>query len=79
MSRDKAEHRTWMMRSYALTLAGVSLRLQLLILTGWGGLPFDAVYVVTAWSSWVPNLILCEILIATRRGRSLEGVSAGKR
>lgn len=79
MSRDTVEHRAWMMRSYALTLAGVSLRLQLLVLTGWAELPFDAVYVVTAWSSWVPNLILCEILIAARRGGVPDAVSAGTR
>lgn len=60
---NRAEHQAWMMRSYALTLAGVSLRLQLLVLTGLADLPFDAVYVFTAWTSWAPNLVVCEILI----------------
>jgi uncharacterized membrane protein len=63
VSGDRAEHRAWMMRSYALTLAGVSLRLQLLVLTGLADLPFDTAYVFTAWSSWAPNLVVCEILI----------------
>ena len=75
MSRDREEHRAWMMRSYALTLAGVSLRLQLVLLTGVGGLSFDAVYVVTAWSSWVPNLIVCELLIAALRRPGADEVS----
>lgn len=76
VNRDRPEHRAWMIRSYALTLAGVSLRLQLLVLTGLAGFSFDAVYVVTAWSSWVPNLVVAEALIlwaSTRTGR----VSAG--
>jgi uncharacterized membrane protein len=67
VSGNAAEHRAWMMRSYALTLAGVSLRLQLLVLTGVADLSFEAVYAVTAWSSWAPNLVLCEILIAARQ------------
>lgn len=73
ISGNRAEHRTWMMRSYALTLAGVSLRLQLLVLTGLADIPFDVAYVVTAWSSWTPNLVVCEILILAAAMR----VSAG--
>lgn len=72
VSGNRVEHRAWMMRSYALTLAGVSLRLQLLVLTGMADLPFDAVYVVTAWSSWAPNLLVCEILIAARNTHAPE-------
>ncbi|WP_439471129.1 DUF2306 domain-containing protein [Brevundimonas sp.] len=78
MSRDREEHRAWMMRSYALTLAGVSLRLQLVLLTGVGGLSFDAVYGVTAWSSWIPNLIVCEILIAALRRPGAEVISGAE-
>ncbi len=60
---DWTQHRAWMIRSYGLTLAGVTLRLQLLLLTELGGLTFEAAYVVTAWSSWTPNLLICEIVI----------------
>lgn len=79
VSGNRAEHRAWMMRSYALTLAGVSLRLQLLVLTGLADIPFDVAYVVTAWSSWAPNLVVCEILIlaAVMRSAVSDGPSAG--
>jgi len=55
-----AEHRRWMIRSFALTFAAVTLRIQLGLFTaglGWG---FDEAYVTVAWSSWVPNLVIAE-------------------
>lgn len=73
---NRIEHRAWMIRSYALTVAGVSLRLQSPILTGLLDLSFDAVYAITAWSSWVPNLIVAEALVR-RPSRRTEPISAG--
>lgn len=55
-------HQQWMIRSYALTLAGVTLRLQLYALGKWLGLSFDQAYDVVAWFSWLPNLIIAEWL-----------------
>lgn len=60
------EHRNWMLRSYALTLAGVTLRIQLFVLTGLVGLSFETAYAFTAWTSWIPNLIAVEWLIVRR-------------
>ncbi|MGB0865070.1 MAG: DUF2306 domain-containing protein [Granulosicoccaceae bacterium] len=54
-----AEHRRWMIRSFALTFAGVSLRLQLLGF-GFAGVGYDEASVVLAWSCWVPNLLMVE-------------------
>ena len=49
------EHRRWMLRSFALTLAGVTLRLQLLLFSV-AGLSYTEASVYLAWSCWVPNL-----------------------
>lgn len=55
LKRQIAQHQAWMRLSYALTLAAVSLRLQmpLLLMLGLGEL---AVYQTIAWSCWVPQL-----------------------
>ena len=59
------EHRRWMIRSFALTFAAVTLRLYLPI-GAMAGLNFQQVYVATAWISWIPNLLLAELYL--RRG-----------
>lgn len=48
-----------MIRCYAMTLAAVTLRIQL----GLGqalDIPFEVSYPWIAWLSWVPNLIIAE-------------------
>ena len=64
-----AEHRRWMIRSFALTLAAVTLRLYLPIapLTGHEFMP---AYVAISWLCWVPNLILAELFFVPRRAVS---------
>ena len=54
-----AEHRRWMIRSYALTAAAISLRL---LLAGAGvlDLPMEIAYPAIAWLCWIPNLIAAE-------------------
>jgi uncharacterized membrane protein len=56
---DIAGHQRWMTRSYALTLAAVSLRIYL-PLSQVAGLPFAESYQVIAWLCWVPNLLIAE-------------------
>ena len=68
-------HREWMIRNYALTFAAATLRLWLgtLIATQLPSLMatydgnFDALFVevyrVVMWISWVPNLIVAEMII----------------
>jgi len=60
-ARRIEEHRHWMTRNFALTLAGVMLRLWLPV-SGAAGIPFDVAYLVVAWLCWVPNLIVAELL-----------------
>ncbi|MEQ8879328.1 MAG: DUF2306 domain-containing protein, partial [Cyclobacteriaceae bacterium] len=56
------EHQRWMLRSYALTFAAVTLRLWLPALTGLG-IAFIVAYKIISWLSWVPNLLVVEWLI----------------
>jgi hypothetical protein len=64
--RDFISHRRWMIRSFSLTFAAVTLRLYL-PLSAVPGLSFDLVYPLTAWAAWVPNLIVAEIWLRTHR------------
>lgn len=61
-------HRRWMLRSYGLTAAAISLRLQLVVFEGLG-LDYDQVSNVLSLSCWLPNVVFVEILLA-RQNRS---------
>lgn len=52
-------HRHWMLRNFALTLAAVSLRIQLPLGLA-TGVAFEVAYPVIAWACWVPNLLVAE-------------------
>lgn len=56
------EHRRWMIRSFAMTFAAVTLRLYLPI-APMLGYDFMTGYRLTAWVSWIPNLIVAEIYL----------------
>jgi ABC-type spermidine/putrescine transport system permease subunit II len=65
MQRDFAAHRRWMIRSFALTFAAVTLRLYLPL----GFLlpvSFDDAYRVISFLCWVPNLLAAEWLLRRR-------------
>jgi len=59
-------HRVWMLRSYGLTFAAVTLRIWL-PLSQVAGLPFLPSYQAIAWLCWVPNLVVVEWLVLSRR------------
>lgn len=65
------EHRRWMIRSFAMTFAAVTLRLYLPI-APMLGYDFMVGYRLTAWVSWMPNLILAEIWMRRQMGRRLQ-------
>ncbi len=77
---DIAAHRRWMVRTFALTYAAVTLRLWLgVLIAGQIGLAgvgeqaaFDRAYLLVPFLSWVPNLLVAEWYLATRQpaGRS---------
>ena len=58
-------HQDWMIRSYALTLAALTLRIYIPI-TQIAGYPFESAYQAIAWMCWVPNLIIAEWFIIPR-------------
>lgn len=62
-----ALHGAFMFRSYALTLSAITLRSYtwLIDLSSIPISPRDT-YILTAWLSWIPNLLLAELLV--RRG-----------
>jgi uncharacterized membrane protein len=59
------QHRGWMIRSYALTLAAVTLRLYLPS-SQLAGLPMTVAYPAIAWLCWVPNLLVAEWFVRSR-------------
>jgi hypothetical protein len=70
------QHLANMYRSYALTLTAVTLRLYVFILPHFIYLHSTQMYVLVAWLSWAPNLLVAEILITRwrRRGSLIPGV-----
>ncbi|MBO9708194.1 MAG: DUF2306 domain-containing protein [Caulobacter sp.] len=62
------EHRRWMIRSWALTLAAVTLRLYLPLVVVLD-LPFLPWYRAISFLAWVPNLVAAELWLRRRRGR----------
>ena len=60
------EHRRWMVRNFALTFAGVVLRLQLPLLSTM--FSFETAYMIVAWTAWVPNLMVAQWLVLRRPG-----------
>ena len=65
LSRSWAEHRRWMIRSFALTFAAVTLRVDLQIASALGFSLLNS-YRAIAWLSWVPNAVWAEFYV--RRG-----------
>ena len=68
MRGDYHSHRQWMIRSIALTLSAVTLRLYLPVPLA-TGLDFASAYAAIAWLCWVPNLLIAEYLIGQQRER----------
>lgn len=65
-NKEIERHREWMIRNYALTFAGVMLRLWLPLLTS-AGLDFTIAYITVAWLCWIPNLFVAQWLIQRNR------------
>ena len=67
-----AEHRRWMVRSFAMTFAAVTLRLYLPIAPMMGH-DFMTAYVAISWLAWVPNLMVAELYLNWSKLRSPPG------
>ena len=70
IERRFADHRRWMLRSYAMTATAITLRLMLPA-AGFLGLEFLPAYQAIAWLSWMTNLALVEFYIRHNRGSAV--------
>ncbi|CAN5560306.1 hypothetical protein BH23BAC1_BH23BAC1_21830 [soil metagenome] len=61
--KDIKNHEFWMIRNYAVTLAAVTLRIWIPVLMIFFALPFIEAYKIVAWLSWLPNLLVAELII----------------
>lgn len=60
------EHKQWMLRSFALSLSAITLRMwKVIIVYLFHPNPMD-VYQIIAWLGWIPNFLLIEYLIAKK-------------
>ena len=60
-------HQDWMIRSFALSFAAVTLRVWMPVLLGMLALDFSVGYPIVAWLCWVPNLLLAELIVHKRK------------
>jgi uncharacterized membrane protein len=67
-ARRFADHREWMILSYACIFAAVTLRIELPLLVVLTHRP-DLAYSIVAWSCWVPNLLLAGVFLSRTRDR----------
>jgi Predicted membrane protein (DUF2306) len=66
---DVSRHREWMIRSFALIFAAVTLRVELpLLIVAYKG-AFAPAYAIVAWLCWIPNLAWAEWYVRYARGR----------
>jgi hypothetical protein len=65
--RNIAAHEEWVIRSYSLTLAAITLRIYIFATSGWMDLANPSSYAILAWLSWLPNLLIAEWAIRRRR------------
>jgi uncharacterized membrane protein len=76
---DVKHHREWMIRSFALIFAAVTLRIELpLLIVAYKG-AFAPAYGIVAWLCWVPNLLWADWYIRYSRRRPASEVPAHSR
>ncbi|HHS82534.1 MAG TPA: DUF2306 domain-containing protein [Devosia sp.] len=66
LAKNISTHREWMIRSFALTFAAVTLRAYLPFFF-MSGMSYTQASVFLAWLCWIPNLMLAELWIARRK------------
>ncbi len=59
---DAIRHRRWMIRSYALTAAAITLRIYLPLIFAFHW-PFLIAYPAIAWLCWIPNALAAEVYL----------------
>ena len=67
LARDFSRHRAFMLRSYALTLSAITLRIWKLSFAHYLGLPPMDIYRMVAWLGFVPNIVVVEYWLYRER------------
>lgn len=75
VARRFDDHRAWMLRSFAMTFAAVTLRIYIVALPMLGVSYLDA-YRASAFLAWIPNLILVELYLRGGFGRAKRAMPA---
>jgi hypothetical protein len=65
------EHEEWMYRSFALTLAAVTLRVYIFGASFFIDLTQPTAYAVFAWLSWLPNIMVAQLMILLKNRKKL--------
>ena len=69
--KDVDQHQYWMIRSYALCWAAVTLRIWLPLFQFAFDIEFITAYRIIAWLCWVPNLIVAEMIVRNIKSRAI--------
>jgi hypothetical protein len=72
IKKDFTAHQHWMIRSFALTLSALTLRMWKVVLATITEMPPMTRYRLIAWLGWGVNLLLAEYLIRKSRQRSMK-------
>lgn len=74
---NSLRHRRWMIRSYFLTAAAITLRIYL-PLSFLARIPYTIAYPAIAWLCWIPNLFVAELYLrrAPNAPASIESAAA---
>jgi uncharacterized membrane protein len=70
VEKNMREHRDWITRSYAVTFAAVTLRLWVPVLSLGLAMTEVEVLSLTPWLSWLPNLIVAELILLYKDKRN---------
>lgn len=76
VDRDFSRHRAHMLRSFALTLSAITLRVWKLGLAHYFELPPMDIYRLVAWLGFVPNLLLVEFYLYRLRNKPGREISS---
>ena len=66
-NRDFKSHKSFMIRSYALTFSAITLRSWKIVLSHAFVIDLTQLYVIDAWMGFVPNLLIAEWMIRSSK------------
>jgi uncharacterized membrane protein len=76
--KDFIAHREWMIRSYAITLAVVTVR-PLFLFGPPSGIDADTWYAMVTWLCWLPNLLIAEAYVRSTNVTGRLAIGRGRR